>query len=403
MRDNGKNADGEEAEGRTKNDDRRPQDHPSRLGRIGPLVTAALPERLRITHLDLLMNLDMTRPLPETMYAWGRILEPYRRHDNARGALELVVTGVPFAALWLASWAAYSSGHLWLSLLLAIPAGGFLVRLFMIQHDCGHGSFVSNKRLGDWIGRTIGVFTLTPYDAWRRTHAAHHATCGNLDRRGMGDIKTLTVREYAELSGFQRFAYRLYRHPLILFGLGPTYLFLIQQRLPVGLMGGGWRPWLSTQGTNLVVAAIAGLLVWRLGLGAFAFVHLPIVLLAASAGVWLFYVQHQFERTSWESSERWSYAHAALHGSSYYDLPPGLRWLSANIGVHHVHHLCSRVPYYQLDAVLRDYPQLRDVGRISLIESFRSVRLTLWDEDRQKLVSFADASTGGMAHGASGT
>jgi acyl-lipid omega-6 desaturase (Delta-12 desaturase) len=335
---------------------------------------------------------DMTRPLPESMYDWGRTLEPYRRHDDGRGAIELIITFVPFAAFWVASWAAYSYGLPWLSLLLAVPGGAFLVRLFMIQHDCGHGSFVSNKRMGDWIGRIIGVLTLTPYDVWKRTHAVHHATCGNLDRRGIGDITTLTVREYGSLSPFRRFAYRVYRHPLVLFGLGPSYLFFIQQRLPVGLMSSGWRPWLSTQGTNLAIAAVAAGFVWWMGAGAFLFVHVPIVIFGATAGVWLFYVQHQFERTSWEHSDRWSYAHAALHGSSYYALPPALHWLTANIGVHHVHHLCSRVPYYKLSSVVRDYPQLREIGRLGLGESFRAVRLTLWDEDRLKLVSFADAS-----------
>lgn len=339
------------------------------------------------------MNIERVDRLPQTMHAWSRELEPYRSHDDRRVIVELLITFIPFVALWIASSWAYSSGLLWLSLLIALPAAGFLVRLFMIQHDCGHGSFVSAKWIGDWIGRTIGVLTMTPYGYWKKTHAAHHATCGNLDRRGMGDVRTLTIAEYNGLSALQRLAYRFYRHPVILFGLGPAYLFLVQYRVPVGLMRNGWSPWLSTLGTNLSIAALVSLLVWQLGADAFVFVHLPIILLAASAGVWLFYVQHQFEYTSWARQEKWSYATAALHGSSYYDLPRAAQWLTANIGIHHVHHLCSRVPYYQLPKVLNAVPALRDVGRISLLDSLRGVRLALWDEKEKKLVSFAAASS----------
>ena len=325
------------------------------------------------------------------MHAWSRALESYRRHDNVRAAFEALVTTVPFFALWGASWWAYSSGLLWLSALISIPAAAFLVRLFMIQHDCGHGSFFSSRRASDWVGRTIGVLTLTPYGVWKRTHALHHATCGNLDRRGIGDINTLTVREYASLSRMGRLGYRIYRHPLVLFGIGPAYLFFLQHRVPVGLMRSGWGPWLSSQGTNVSIAAAVGGLIWLIGPSAFAFVYLPIMVLAASAGVWLFYVQHQFEHTCWEDGERWQYVDAALHGSSFYDLPPVLRWLTANIGVHHVHHLCSRVPYHRLMSVVEEYPQLRSTGRITLGESFKAVRLTLWDENSRKLVSFAQA------------
>jgi len=331
--------------------------------------------------------------LPKSMHAWSRELEPYRRPDARRVIVELLVTFAPFIALWIASWWAYSSGMVWLSLLIAVPAAGFLVRLFMIQHDCGHGSFVSRKWIGDWIGRTIGVLTMTPYGYWKKTHSAHHATCGNLDRRGMGDVRTLTVVEYNSLPRLQRLAYRAYRHPCVLFGLGPAYLFLLQYRVPLGLMRTGWSPWISTLGTNLSIAALAGGLIWWVGPAAFAVVHLPIILLAASAGVWLFYVQHQFEYTSWARQKQWNYATAALHGSSYYDLPRVMQWMTANIGIHHVHHLCSRVPYYQLPKVLHAVPALREVGRISLLDSLRGVRLTLWDENEMKLVPFAAASS----------
>ena len=186
----------------------------------------------------------------------------------------------------------------------------------------------------------------------------HHATSGNLDRRGIGDIDTLTVREYLARSRWGRLRYRLYRHPLVMFGIGPAYLFLLQHRLPVGLMRGGWRPWLSTMATNLAIAAIVAALIWLVGVRPFLLVHLPIMLLAASIGVWLFYVQHQFEDTVWADGQDWNMHEAALHGSSHYDLPAVLRWFTANIGMHHVHHLCSRIPFYRLPHVLRDHPEL---------------------------------------------
>ena len=321
---------------------------------------------------------------------WTQILNRYREPSHTRSIAELAVTALPLAALWLASWFAFSQGYPWASLLIAVPAAGFLARLFMIQHDCGHGAFFSYRWANDWAGRVIGVLTLTPYDLWRRTHAIHHANVGNLGRRGIGDINTLTVREYCARSRWGRLAYRLYRHPLVMFGAGPAYLFFLQQRLPVGLMRNGWRPWVSTMATNLAIALAAATLVWLIGVKAFLLVHVPIVLLAATIGVWLFYVQHQFERTAWQPEAEWNLYEAALHGSSHYDLPAVLRWFTANIGVHHVHHLCSRVPYYRLPQVLRDHPELRDAGRLTLLDSYRCVRLVLWDETQRRLISFRD-------------
>jgi acyl-lipid omega-6 desaturase (Delta-12 desaturase) len=321
---------------------------------------------------------------------WAQILGGYRRPNCLRSVAELAITALPLAALWAAAWFAFTLGDAWISLLIAIPAAGFLVRLFMIQHDCGHGSFFSRRHANDWVGRVIGVLTLTPYDFWRRTHAVHHATAGNLDHRGIGDVDTLTVREYRALSHWGRLKYRLYRHPLLMFGVGPAYLFLLQYRLPVGFMRNGWQPWVSTMATNLAIASVVAILVWFVGIKAFLLVHLPITLLAAAAGVWLFYMQHQFERTIWERDGAWSLHDAALHGSSHYDLPAPLRWFTANIGVHHVHHLCSRIPYYRLPEVLREHPELRAVGRLTLLESLRCVRLALWDEERNRLVSFRE-------------
>ena len=325
---------------------------------------------------------------------WTQILNRYREPSRARSLIELTITALPLVALWVAAWFAYWFGFWWLTLLIAIPAAGFLMRLFMIQHDCGHGAFFRNRWANDWVGRVIGVLTMTPYDFWRRTHAVHHATSGNLDRRGMGDVDTLTVREYQALSPLGRLKYRLYRNPVVMFGVGPAYLFLVRHRLPMGLMRAGWRPWLSTQATNAAIAAIALVLIWLIGVGAFFLVHLPIMLLAATFGVWLFYVQHQFEDTFWNESRGWNLHEAALYGSSHYDLPRPLRWFTANIGIHHVHHLHSRIPYYRLPRVLRDHPELRDIGRLTLLESFRCVRLVLWDETQRRLVSFREARAG---------
>jgi acyl-lipid omega-6 desaturase (Delta-12 desaturase) len=321
---------------------------------------------------------------------WMRILGHYRTPNPARSIAELAMTAVPLVALWTAAWFSFSLGHVWASLLIAAPAAGFLVRLFLIQHDCGHGTFFTGRLANDWVGRVIGVLTLTPYDWWRRTHAIHHASTGNLCRRGIGDIDTLTVREYQARSRWGRLEYRLYRHPLVMFVLGPAYLFFLQHRLPVGLMRHGWQPWVSTMATNAAIALVVVALMWLIGVKAFLVVHLPIMLLAAIAGVWLFYVQHQFEQTVWEREECWTLHDAALYGSSHYDLPGWLRWLTANIGIHHVHHLCSRIPYYRLSRVLRDHPELRAIGRITLPESLRCVRLVLWDESQRRMVSFRD-------------
>jgi omega-6 fatty acid desaturase (delta-12 desaturase) len=321
---------------------------------------------------------------------WTQILGNYRQPNRVRSIIELVITVLPLVALWAAAWFAFSLGHVWASLIIAIPTAGFLVRLFMIQHDCGHGTFFAHPQANDWVGRVIGALTLTPYDFWRRAHAIHHATSGNLDRRGIGDVDTLTVGEYQARSRWGRLKYRLYRHPLVMFGVGPAYLFLLQHRLPVGLMRSGWQPWASTMLTNLGVALIVAVLVWLIGIKAFLLVHLPIMLLAATTGVWLFYVQHQFEYTVWEQNENWSRHDAALQGSSHYDLPAVLRWFTANIGIHHVHHLCSRIPFYRLPQVLRDHPELRDVGRVTLLESFRCVRLVLWHEKQRRLITFRE-------------
>jgi omega-6 fatty acid desaturase (delta-12 desaturase) len=318
----------------------------------------------------------------------AQLVARYRKPSRARSVFELAITVGALALLWAAMWAALYVGY-WLTLLLAVPAAGFLVRVFLIQHDCGHGAFFRERATNDWVGRILGVLTFTPYDVWRRAHAAHHATTGNLDRRGVGDIETLTVGEYRARSWLGRAAYRLYRNPVILFGVGPAYVFILQHRLPWGgMMRDGWRPWLSSIATNFAIACAAVGMMFLIGPWEFIGIQLPVLMLAASIGVWLFYVQHQFEDTMWARNEDWRPDEAALYGSSYYKLPGPLEWLTANIGMHHIHHLSSRIPYYRLPHVMRAHPPLQRVGRVTLIQSIRNVRLTLWDETRQRLIPF---------------
>ncbi|MGI9485387.1 MAG: fatty acid desaturase [Geminicoccaceae bacterium] len=327
--------------------------------------------------------------------AWNTILKPYREPNSTRGIVELMITTVPFILLWTLAWLSLGVSY-WLSLAFVVAAAGFLVRLFAIQHDCGHGSFFSRKRVNDWVGRILGVLTFTPYEVWRRDHAMHHSASGNLDKRGFGDIDTLTVREYFELTTFGRFRYRLYRSPIVLFIIGPAYQFLVRHRWPLGRMRTSLAPWTSAMTTNLAIAVVASFMIWLVGLVPFLLVQLPITLLASSIGVWLFYVQHQFEETTWSEGATWDLSEAALHGSSYYDLPGILRWLTANLGVHHVHHLCSRIPSYRLPEVLRDHPSLTSIGRLTLLESLRCIRLSLWDEHRERLVSFREVASYGF-------
>lgn len=320
---------------------------------------------------------------------WVKILSEYREPDTLRSSFELAVTVGAFVSLWALAWYALSYSAL-LTFVISLCNAGFLVRLFAIQHDCGHSAFFKNRVMSDWLGRILGVVTLTPYDVWRRSHAMHHSSSGNLGHRGMGDVHTLTVSEYQEKSPFQRLMYRLYRHPLVLFGLGPGYLFFLQNRIPLGLTGQA-KYWVSSMGTNAAMFLVLGVIFYFGGAMPILLIFLPSTLLAATAGVWLFYVQHQFEETHWEADKNWDLHDAALHGSSYYVLPSFLQWLSANIGIHHVHHLYSRIPFYRLPEVLRDQNELATSNRMTIKQSLESARLHLWDEKRKKLVSFAEA------------
>lgn len=319
-----------------------------------------------------------------------RELKAFAAPSAARSAWELAATLVPFLAIVAATLWAVSAGY-WAAMLATPVAGLLLLRLFVIQHDCGHGAFLASRAGNDWTGRLLGVLTFTPYDCWRHSHAVHHASTGNLDARGYGDVDTLTVREFREGSALQRFGYQLYRHPLVLFGVGPAYLFLLRHRLPIGLMSKGWIYWVSAMASNLALLAILGGLVWAFGAATTALVLFPVLLTAASSGVYLFYIQHQFEDAHWSWQQDWAFHDAALLGSSHLALPQPLRWFSANIGIHHVHHLASRIPFYRLPEVLKAYPALGTLNRFTIGETVRPISLVLWDEETRKLISFKQA------------
>ncbi len=323
--------------------------------------------------------------------SWAKRLAPYRVVNNWRGVFEITITATVFITLWVASWWLYHQISVFASLALAVPTAGFLVRLFMLQHDCGHLTLFTSKSANDWVGRALGFITLTPYDYWRHEHAQHHMGSGNLERRGIGDIDTFTLAEYKALSLWGRFKYRVYRNPFIMFGVGPIYIFLIAQRFPLDTFKNGRAAWLSVFGTNAAILVFASVMMYMFGIPAFLIVHLPVVILGAAIGVWLFYVQHQFDETHWSRPPEWSQEEAALHGSSYYDLPQPLMWLTGNIGIHHLHHLSSRIPFYRLPQVLKDFPDLKSVGRITLWQSLKCVNLSLWDEGARKLISFREA------------
>jgi omega-6 fatty acid desaturase (delta-12 desaturase) len=260
----------------------------------------------------------------------------------------------------------------------------------MIQHDCGHGSYFRSRWARDWTGFCIGVLTLIPYQYWRRTHAYHHANSGNLDLRGFGDIETITVREYLSLPRHRRLYYRIYRNPIVLFGIGPTYQFFIKHRYPWDVPRSWKKEWASVWWTNTCLIGLLVLMAYTIGLQRFLLIQVPVVLLTSSIGVWLFYVQHQFENTYWHRDDEWNFFDAVLHGSSHLVLPKPLQWITANIGLHHVHHLSSQIPNYKLESCLRANPDLQRATRITIADTWGLLRLTLWDEETRRLIRFRD-------------
>jgi acyl-lipid omega-6 desaturase (Delta-12 desaturase) len=318
-----------------------------------------------------------------------RELAKFQSASNVRAALELTVTIVPL----LCSWALTFSFARYIPLLLIVQipiTAGLTVRAFMILHDCGHHAFFRSRALNNIVGRTMGILTMTPFEYWRRSHALHHASSGSIERRGLGDVPTLMVSEYRALNSSERSGYRLLRHPIILFGIAPFYALYIQTRIPVGLMHQGWKPWFSTMSTNLVVSVIIIILVLYLGFWVVFCSIVPVFALAASSIVWLNFIQHSFKGSRYWPDSEWCFSDAALQASSNYILPQPFRWLSADFGIHHVHHLNSRIPFYRLAEVIDVYPFLGETNRVSGFHDF-CISRTLWDEARHKFVTPEEA------------
>jgi omega-6 fatty acid desaturase (delta-12 desaturase) len=319
---------------------------------------------------------------------WQKGLAPYARAHLGRSILDLATSVVPYLGLWAAMYLLLDVSY-WLVLALSIPAAGFLLRTFIVFHDCTHGSFFASKRANTWIGAFCGLLVYAPFARWRHQHAVHHASAGDLDRRGTGDVETLTVAEYRERSWKGRLGYRLFRNPLVMFGIGPLYSMMFMPRL----VPRDARPRMkrSVILTNIALVVVVGGLCVLLGWREFLLVEMPSVILAGTAGVWLFYVQHQFEDVYWETGEKWTYADAALRGSSYLKLPQPLQFFTGNIGLHHVHHLSAKVPNYYLQRAHDANPVFHDVPTISFWDGIRAVRFKLIDEESGRLVGFKEA------------
>lgn len=331
--------------------------------------------------------------LPETEKQRVRRLaahcNQFRGAIPKRAAMQLANTLIPLAVLVAAMFATVNTAY-WATLLLAIPAGGLLVRAFIIQHDCGHGSFFASRTVNDLVGRGMSVLTMTPYGLWRREHAQHHASSGNLDRRGVGDVDTLTVAEYQALSTFGKLRYRLYRNSAFLFGIGVPVYFMFLQRLPFLHSLPARDAWKSVIGLNVGLAVFYAPFVYVFGLSNVLWVVLPIVHVAAAVGGWLFFIQHQFEEAHWEKAPSWDFQVAALLGSSFYDLPRALNWFTGNIGLHHIHHLNSMIPNYRLVDCIEASPELKSINRMTLLDSLKCARLKLWDESGKRLIGFSE-------------
>jgi omega-6 fatty acid desaturase (delta-12 desaturase) len=338
---------------------------------------------------SLVESIRPAAPAPaaaQEQHDWRRATARYRASRTKDGVVQLCTTLLPLAALfWVMHWSLGAS--YWLTLALAVPTAGFLIRTFIIMHDCGHGSFTPSRRANDAIGFITGALVLTPYAAWRRDHAMHHASSGDLDRRGHGDVMTLTVDEYRARTRWGRLKYRMYRSPLVLFGFGPLYLVVIRR---LRVLAGASEPMAtaSVRATDAALLTAVVLLSFAVGLEAVLLIYLPTFLIAGAAGNWLFYVQHQFEETYWQPHGEWDYADAALRGSSYYRLPRVLEWITGNIGLHHVHHIDPKIPNYNLRRCHTENAEFHRVTVLTLRESFRTVSLKLWDAERGRLVGF---------------
>ena len=317
-------------------------------------------------------------------------LHPYAQPNLGRSLLDIGTSIVPYLALSVLMYLTLDVSTL-LTLALAIPAAGFLVRTFIVFHDCAHGALMPSKRANAYVGRVAGLMVLAPFERWRHDHAIHHATSGDLDRRGVGDVPTITIREYQARSWRGRLGYRMVRNPIVMFGLGPIFAMMIGPRIVTRSQRPRMRH--SVLLTDLALLAVGGGLWWLIGIDSLLLVWMPAAMLAGSAGIWLFYVQHQFEDAYWQNPGEWSYTEAALRGSSYLKLPKVLQFFTGNIGLHHVHHLNARIPNYNLQRAHDENPVFEDVPVLSFSQALRTVNLKLWDEDSGKLVTFAQART----------
>lgn len=315
---------------------------------------------------------------------WRKIVAKYQSPDIRKSAWQLINTLVPYAVLWVLMVYAIRISY-WLVLPLAILAGGLVVRLFIFFHDCGHWSFFRSARANHWVGSILGVLVFTPFFYWRQSHAVHHATAGNLDKRGVGDVWTLTVDEFLEAPRWKRFFYRLYRNPLIMFGVGPLLTFIILHRLPSKKFRK--REQNSVHLTNLALIGVITIMSLAIGFKNYILIQLPVIWVASTAGVWLFYVQHQFEGVYWERAQEWDFLKAGLEGSSFYQLPKVLQWFSGSIGFHHIHHLSPRIPNYKLEKCHQENKILQ-VKPVRLLASLKSLSYRLWDEKKRQLVGY---------------
>lgn len=319
------------------------------------------------------------------MQNWVEVISKYNFPDHPKSWWQVINSVVPYVGLWVAMYHSLKVSY-WLTLALSLLAAGFLVRIFIIFHDCGHGSFFRSEKLNRLVGIPLGLLVFTPYHRWHRDHSIHHSTVGNLDKRGIGDVETLTVKEYLELSKWGKIKYRMYRHPLFLFGIAPILLFLIQHRIPKSYMSFKQRMYVYLSNAAIVGTII--LLMWWIGWREYILIQLPIIYFASIAGVWLFYVQHQFDRVVWKRSQEWNYQSVALEGSSFLKLPSILQWFSGNIGYHHIHHLSPRIPNYKLQKCHEENEIFSSIKPLTFKEIMRAFKLRLWDEERNKLISF---------------
>ena len=320
--------------------------------------------------------------------AWKELVRPYQSPDLKKSLWQAANSFGLFFILWIVMYFSLSYSY-WLTLLLALPTGGMLVRLFIIQHDCGHGSYFKSRTANDRLGILCGVFTFTPYYQWRKSHAVHHATAGNLARRDIHDVYTMTRREYESSSTWGKLRYRIYRNPITLFLILPMMLFMVLYRFPSPISKRKEK--MNVLWNDLAIFGLAAGVSLLIGFRSFLMIQLPIIFIATMAGTWLFFVQHQFEETYWADGEEWDYATAALQGSSYYKLPKVLQWFTGNIGFHHIHHLSPRIPNYKLEECHKCNPDLQTESVLTLSTSLRTAVLSLWDEDQKRLISFREA------------